>query len=155
MYFEDFDLETVHTTQRLKITEDMILGYALLYDPQPFHLDPEHPQSKALGGLFASGFQALAFSLRLMNDQGLFGHNLIGLGLDKVRWHKPLLAGSTIYAQNRALELRGSRSKPNQGIVTVETRLFDQNDTLLMTSELSFMVQRREITIENKTDFPR
>ncbi len=143
MYFEDFDTETVYTTQRLKITESMILDYALVYDPQPFHLDPEHPQSQAMGGLFASGFQALAFSLRFMNDQGLFAHNLIGLGLDKVRWHKPLLAGSTIYGANRAVALRASKSKPDRGVVTIETQLFDQDDTLLMTSELSFMVQRR------------
>lgn len=143
MYFEDFDPEAVYETQRLKVTETMILDFALLYDPQPFHLDPEHPQSQALGGLFASGFQSLAFALRFMNDQGLFAHNLIGLGLDKVRWHKPLLAGSTIRGENRVVHLRPSKSKPDRGVVTIETQLFDQDDTLLMTSELSFMVQKR------------
>ncbi len=143
MYFEDFDTEAVYTTHRLKITESMILEFALTYDPQAFHLDPEHPQSRALGGLFASGYQALAIGLRLSIDQGLFAHNLIGLGLDKVRWHKPLLAGSTIYGENRAVQLRESQSKPDRGIVTIETRLFDQDDTHLMTSEVTIQVQRR------------
>ena len=43
------------------------------------------------------------------------------LGWDKVRLTAPVFAGDTIYAESEVLEVRESKSRPTQGIVTVRT----------------------------------
>ena len=43
------------------------------------------------------------------------------LGWDRVRLTAPVFAGDTVYAETEVLAKRESRSRPNQGIVTVRT----------------------------------
>ena len=40
----------------ITLTESGIIGFALTYDPQPFHLDAAAAAESIYGGLIASGF---------------------------------------------------------------------------------------------------
>ncbi|MGH6995279.1 MAG: MaoC/PaaZ C-terminal domain-containing protein, partial [Stellaceae bacterium] len=71
-YFDDFKVGDKFTTATKTVTEDMIVGFANLYDPQPFHLDPVAAKHSIYGGLIASGFQTLAIGFRLIWDTGIF-----------------------------------------------------------------------------------
>ena len=48
------------------------------------------------------------------------GTTVANLGMTDTTFPKPVFSGDTIRAETRVLELRESKSRPNQGIVTFE-----------------------------------
>ena len=59
------------------------------------------------------------------------GTTVANLGWDEVRFPKPLFPGDTIHIQTEVLELRESKSRPDNGIVTFAHRAFNQHDVLV------------------------
>jgi acyl dehydratase len=60
-----------------------------------------------------------------------------------VRLTAPVFAGDTLYAESEVLEVRGSKSRPTQGIVTVRTTGKKSDGTAVITFERSILVPRR------------
>jgi itaconyl-CoA hydratase len=71
------------------------------------------------------------------------------LGWDKIRLTEPVFAGDTIYAESEVLEVRGSKSRPTQGVVTVRTTGKKADGTVFMTYERSFLVPKRGHAVED------
>jgi acyl dehydratase len=65
------------------------------------------------------------------------------LGWTDVRLTAPVFAGDTLYAESEVLEVRPSRSRPNQGLVRVRTRGYNQRDETVMTFERTVLVYTR------------
>ena len=65
------------------------------------------------------------------------------LGWDEVKLPHPVFEGDTIRSRSEVLELRGSRSRPNAGIVTVRTTGFNQDGTEVITFKRTAMIYRR------------
>ncbi len=59
------------------------------------------------------------------------GTTVANLGWDEVRFPKPLFHGDTIHIESEVLEMRESKSRPDNGIVTFEHRCFNQHDELV------------------------
>jgi itaconyl-CoA hydratase len=55
----------------------------------------------------------------------------------------PVFAGDTLYAESKVLHKRESKSRPTQGIVTVETRGVNQDGVEVMSFERTMLVYRR------------
>lgn len=68
---------------------------------------------------------------------------IANLGWDDVRLTSPVFAGDTIYAESEVLEVRPSRSRPEQGIVRVRTRGFNQRDQTVITYNRTILVPKR------------
>ena len=62
-----------------------------------------------------------------VNDTTL-GTTVANLGWDEVRFPKPLFHGDTVHIQTEVLELRESRSRPDNGIVIFEHRAYNQDN---------------------------
>lgn len=69
--------------------------------------------------------------------------NGFALGWDEVRMPNPFFAGETLYTESEVIEVRESRSKPTQGIVTVRTRGYKQDGTVVMHFKRTVMVWKR------------
>ena len=65
------------------------------------------------------------------------------LGWDKVKATAPVFAGDTLYAESKILDKRESQSRPGQGIVTIETRGFNQHRTEVMSFERTMLIYKR------------
>jgi len=65
---------------------------------------------------------------------------IANLGWDRVRLLAPVFEGDTLYAESEVLTKRLSKSRPGQGIVTIETTGFNQDDTAVITFERSFLI---------------
>jgi len=50
------------------------------------------------------------------------------LGIEDVRFYKPVFAGDTIYAEAEVVEARESRGRQGFGIVKIKTRAYNQNN---------------------------
>jgi acyl dehydratase len=129
MFFEDFKPGDRFVSPGVTVTESMIVDFALVYDPQPFHLDSRAATASHFGGLVASGVQTLALGFRVFLQLGLFRVCSLGSpGLDELRWLRPVRPGDTIHSEVEVIEARPSRSKPDRGVLVMLFTICNQRD---------------------------
>ena len=144
LYFEDFSLGQTFTTRSATLTEGEVVDFALKYDPQPMHLDKHAASQGVFGGLIASGIQSLALSLRLFIDLGLtMKSNIVGPGIDELRWLAPVRPGDTIHSIVEVVETRISKSKPDRGSIRLSFSTRNQDGDVVMTYTSSMILWRR------------
>jgi acyl dehydratase len=121
-----------------------IKAFAKQYDPQPFHLDDAAAKSTMFGGLAASGWHTAALTMRLLVDGGpLLAGGIIGAGTDEIRWPKPVRPGDRLRIECEVLEVRRSKSRPQQGMVKMRTTTFNQNNEPVQVFVGNLIVQRK------------
>ena len=143
-YFEDFTVGQTFTTRSATLTEGEVVDFALKYDPQPMHVDKHAASEGMFGGLISSGFQTLALSFRLYIDLGLtMKSNIIGPGVDELRWLAPVRPGDTIRSVIEVVETRPSTSKPDRGSVRISFSTRNQDGDVVMTYISTMILRRR------------
>lgn len=143
-YLDDLKVGQSFKTNGATITESDIIGFALKYDPQPFHLDVVEAAKSPYAGLIASGFQSLAYCFRLFIQSGVFLESSIGSpGIDELRWLAPVRPGDTLYTEVEVLEVRPSASKPDRGIARLKYQARNQHGDVLLTFVVNHLLKRR------------
>ena len=126
------------------LTEHEILDYARRYDPQPFHTDPVAARESIFGGLVASGWHTAAITMRLIAQSEVrIAGGSIGLGLEELRWLRPVRPGDTLHVEVEVLEVRPSRSHPDRGIVRFRNTTRNQAGEIVLTMVTALYVPRR------------
>jgi len=143
-YFEDWTEGDVVETRGATVMESQIVDFAMLYDPQPMHIDKTFAEAGPFEGLIASGFHTLSLSFRLVYDLGYFTHsNIIGVGLDEVRWTAPVRPGDTLRCRMEVLSLKESRSKADRGSMTFKVTTRNQRDVEVMNFRSVSVLRKR------------
>jgi acyl dehydratase len=144
MYFGDFEIGQTFVTHGKTLSEAEILQFAMVYDPQPLHMNAELAKDGIHGGLISSGFQTISLSFSLFFRLGILdAANLGSPGFDELRWLKPVRPGDTIRMEAEVIELKPSRSKPDRGVIFMEHRTLNQHDEVVMTVKCMHMLRRR------------
>ncbi|HEX6610085.1 MAG TPA: MaoC family dehydratase, partial [Hyphomicrobiaceae bacterium] len=68
---------------------------------------------------------------------------IANLGWDKVKLLAPVFVGDTLYAESEVLAQRASKSRPDQGLVTVKTRGVKADGTVFMEFDRTVLVPRK------------
>lgn len=127
----------------ITLTESEIIGFALTYDPQPFHLNAVIAAESIYGGLIASGFQVIALSFRLFIQKGLLADSSMGSpGIDELRWFAPVRPGDTLQAEVEVLTVTPSSSKPDRGIARLRYSTFNQRRELVSSFVVIHLLRR-------------
>ena len=71
------------------------------------------------------------------------GTTVANLGWDEVRFPKPLFCGDTLRVETEVLELRNSKSRPENGIVIFAHRAYNQNDELVGECKRTALMLRK------------
>ena len=143
-YLEDFAAGQTFSTGRQRIDTERIKSFAAEFDPQPFHLDDIAARETLFGGLAASGWHTAAFTMRLMVASELKpAGGLIGLGFDELRWPRATRPGDELRVESEVLEVRPSKSRPDQGLVKLKMTTLNQNNEPVQISVVNLIVQRR------------
>lgn len=143
-YFEDWTEGEVVETRGATLTESQIVDFAMLYDPQPMHIDKSVAEAGQFEGLIASGFQTVALSFRLFYDLGyLTQSNIIGVGLDEVRWTAPVRPGDTLRCRVEVVSLKESRSKRDRGTMVFKLTASNQHGTEVMNFHSTCMLRKK------------
>lgn len=143
-YLDDLQVGQTFKTSGLTLTEADIIGFALKYDPQPFHIDVVAAAKSPYGGLIASGFQTLAFCFRLFIQNGIFLESSIGSpGIDELRWLAPVRPGDTLCSEVCVLEVRPSASKPDRGIARLKYQATNQHGDAVVSFVVNHLLKRR------------
>jgi acyl dehydratase len=120
-----------------------IKEFAAEFDPQPFHINESAAEASVFKGLAASGWHTAAVAMRLLVTGSLpFANGLVGLG-GEVAWPRPTRPGDILHVESEIVEITPSRSKPQQGIVTVRATMFNQNRELVYVLTAKLLVLRR------------
>jgi acyl dehydratase len=128
-YLEDYAVGQTFGSGRVRVDMESIIAFAAEFDPQPFHLDEALAADTFFRGLAASGWHTAAMTMRLLVDGELKpAGGIVGAGFDEFRWPRPVRPGDELRLESEILEVRPSKSRPNQGIIKVRTTTFNQND---------------------------
>jgi itaconyl-CoA hydratase len=143
-FFEDFEVGDVyeHPLGRTVTTTDNVWFTLLSQNTAPVHFDHNYAAQTEFGKPLVDS----TFTLALVTGQSVtdISQNVFAnLGWDEVRLPAPVFEGNTIYSQSEVLEKRESRSRPNVGIVTVETTGYNQDGRTVITFKRTIMVYRR------------
>ncbi len=87
----------------------------------------------------------LVYSLVLgMSVPDVSGAAIANLEVESLQHKKPTFHGDTIYAETRVLEVTESRSKADRGVVTVETKGFNQRGEEVCYFKRKVLVWKRD-----------
>jgi acyl dehydratase len=144
LYLEDFSAGQTFRTGRQRIDKERIKSFAAEFDPQPFHLDEVAARDTLFGGLAASGWHTAAFTMKLMVASELKpAGGLIGLGFDELRWPRATRPGDELRVESEVLEVRQSKSRPDQGLVKLRMTTLNQDNEPVQISVGNLIVGRR------------
>lgn len=136
-YWDDLRLGESWTGAPFTVSAEEIVGFASAYDPQPMHTDPEAAANGRFGGLIASGWHVAALAMRAFVGVKPFGETpILGIGIDQLRWLKPVRPGDVLTATREVIELKRSESKPDRGMIRTRATVVDQTGEAVMTLEV-------------------
>src|SRR5579883_1829169 len=142
-YFEDLPVGTRQMTATVEVIEEESVAFARAYDPQPMQIDREAAQRGMFQGLIASGWHTAALVMRLIADARPFGDtDVLGMGVDQIRWPVPVRPGDTIQAEMEVVAARPSGSNPAYGIITFQITTRNQRGEVVMTHSPSCWVPK-------------
>ncbi len=143
-YFEDFAVGDVyqHALGRTVTAADNIWFTLLTQNTARLHFDHHYASQTPYGRPLVNS----TITLALVTGQSVsdVSQNVMAnLGWDEVRLPAPVFEGDTIYSQSQVLEVRPSRSRPQVGVVAVQTTGFNQDRVVVITFKRTLLVYRR------------
>src|SRR5437763_16470120 len=121
-YLEDFAVGQKYGSTKMKVEGERIKSFAAEFDPQPFHLDEDAARASIFRGLAASGWHTAAMTMRLLVESEVKpAGGIIGAGFDEFKWPRPVRPGDELSIEAEVLEVRPSKSRPDQGMVKLRT----------------------------------
>jgi len=154
LYFEDFEVGDVfeHRPGRTVTETDNVWMCLLTMNPQPLHFDAVYASHTEWKRPLVDSTVTLSI-LTGMSVRTVSGKVVANLGWDKVRITAPVFAGDTLYAESTVLSKRESKSRPTQGIVTVETRGVNQDGAQVMVFERTVLIYKRGHSPEQAANY--
>ena len=125
------------------ITEsDNNLFCLLTMNHHPLHLDKKFAESTQFGRRVVVG--TYVFSLVVgMTVSEISGKAIANLDYENILHLAPVFIGDTIYAETEIINVRNSKTKPDRGIVYVETRAFNQNGEKVLTFRRHILIPKK------------
>jgi acyl dehydratase len=144
MYFDELEVGQEFVTPRRTITEtDVILFSGLSGDYNPLHTDAEYAKGSVFGERIVQGLLGLAMANGLFVRLGIeYGTTKAFLDLSWT-FKRPIRIGDTIYARVVVSEKRESKSKTNQGIISLDVSLFNQRNEIVQKGRWVKLVGRK------------
>jgi acyl dehydratase len=152
-HFEDFVVGDVyqHRPGRTISEADNTWFTLLTMNTNPLHFDAAYAAKTEFGRPLVNSALTLAI-VTGMSVSDLSQKAIANLGWNDIRLTAPVFAGDTLYAESEVLSKRESKSRPNQGIVTVKTTGAKDDGTVFMTYERTFLVPKRGHAVDDIAD---
>ena len=150
-YFEDFNEGDVYEHRPGKtVTEyDNHLFTLLTLNTHPMHFDAEFAKASEFGKNLVVSPYTLALLIG-MSVTDTSQKAIANLGMDEVKFTAPVFAGDTIYGESEVLAKRESKSRPGQGIVTINTIGKNQRGEVVCTFKRNLLIPARGNAVEDK-----
>jgi acyl dehydratase len=132
-----------HAIRRTVTETDNLLFSTLTHNPAQLHLDAHYMKGTEYGQVLVNSCFTLGLMVGVSVGDTTLGTAVANLGWDEVRFPKPVFVGDTLHIETEVIDLRGSKSRPDQGIVTFLHRAFNQRDELVASCKRSGLQRKK------------
>ncbi len=145
LWFDELYIGQIfHHPIRRTVTEtDNVLFTTMTHNPAQLHLDEAYMKGTPYGQRIVNSCFTLGLMVGISVGETTLGTAVANLGWDEVRFPKPLFIGDTVHVVTEVIELRMSKSRPDQGIVTFLHKAFNQTDELVASCKRSGLQYRK------------
>ena len=145
LYFDEFSVgQVIHHPIRRTVTEaDNVLITTMTHNPAALHLDAEYMKSTEYGQPLVNSCLTLSLMIGISVNETTHLTAVANLGMDEMRFPKPVFHGDTLRIESEVLELRESKSRPDNGIVTFAHRAYNQDEELVAQCKRSALMLRK------------
>lgn len=142
-YYGEFAVGDVyeHRPGRTVTQTDNIWFTRLTMNNHPLHFDDEYGAESEFDECIVNSTLTLAI-VTGMSVNDISYKTVANLGWDDVRLTNPVFHGDTIYAESEVIDKRESESRPDDGIVTVETRGHKQTGEEVISFERAMLIPK-------------
>jgi itaconyl-CoA hydratase len=143
-YYEDFTVGDIyeHRPGRTITDADNVWFTLLTMNTHPAHFDYEYAKKTE----FEKPLVCSPFTVALMVGMSVSDVSqkaVANLGWSDIKLTHPLFPGDTLYAESEVLDKRESKSRPEQGVVTVRTIGKNQHGDICCTFNRTVLIWKR------------
>lgn len=152
-YFEEFEVGDVyeHRPGRTLSETDNTWFTLLTMNTHPLHFDAEYAKHSEFGKPLVVSTLTLSVVVG-MSVSDTSQKAIANVGWTDIVMPAPVFVGDTLYAESQVLEKRPSKSRPTQGLVSIETRGFNQDGTLVISFKRTMLIPFRGHGVDDKID---
>ena len=143
-FFEDYTVGELiaHWPGRTIRDADDTWFTLLTMNTNPLHFDEHYASQTQHGRCLVNGVLVFAIAVGMsVADMSL--NAIANLEYESVRHVAPTFHGDTLYSESKVLEKNESASKPDRGVVTVETRAINQKGERVLSLRRRVLIPRR------------
>ena len=145
-YFEEFEVgsEIYHSLSKTIFESDNNFFSLLTMNHHPVHTNIDYAAQNQHGKILVVG--TLVFSLAVgITVPDISGKAIANLGYEEIKHLNPVFVNDTIYVRTRVLEKRESKSKPDRGIIYVESIASNQHGVDVLSFRRHVLVKKNNI----------
>ena len=136
--------EIRHSLSKTIFESDNNFFSLLTMNHHPVHTNADYAAKNQHGRILVVG--TLVFSLAVgITVPDISGKAIANLGYEDVRHLHPVFLNDTIYVRTRVLDKRESASKPDRGIIHVESVAYNQDGVNVLSFRRHVLVKKKEI----------
>jgi acyl dehydratase len=143
-FFEDYTVGEVieHWPGRTIRDADDTWFTLLTMNTNPLHFDEHYASQTQHGRCLVNGTLVFAIAVGMsVTDMSL--NAIANLEYESVKHLAPTFHGDTLYSTSTVLEKTESQSKPDRGVLTVETRCLNQRGEIVLTLRRRILMAKR------------
>jgi acyl dehydratase len=142
LYFEQFVEGHVfdHPWTRTITESDNVLFSTMTMNPAKLHLDAAYSATTEFGQPIVNSLFTLGLMIGMSVNDTTYGTTVANLGMDEVRFPKPVFHGDTVRVRTTVLGKRTSKSRPGQGIVEFRHETINQRDEIVASCRRSALM---------------
>ena len=144
LYFEQFEIGQLfrHDVRRTVTEMDNVMFSAMTHNPAAIHLDAEYAKTTEFGKPLMNSAFTLGLMVGISVADTTLGTTVGNLGWDEVRFPRPVFAGDTLRVESTVLEIRESKSRPDNAIDIFRHTAWNQHDQEVATCKRSALILR-------------
>jgi itaconyl-CoA hydratase len=143
-FLEDFEPGDVYRCRFGRtVTETENIQFTLLTNnTNQIHFNREYGKRSGFDACLVNSLLTVAIVTGMSVPD--VSENGFALGWDEIRLPNPVRPDDTLYSETEVVEVRESRSRPGQGILTVKTRGYNQRGETVVEMQRKIMVWKRD-----------
>ncbi len=146
LYFEEFSVgqKFVHEVRRTVTEADNVFFSSLTHNPAALHIDQQYcEENSEFGQRLVNSAFTLGLMVGVTVQDTTLGTTVGNLGWDEVRFPRPVFHGDTLRSESEVVEVRSSKSRPDNGIVIFLHTAFNQRNELVASCKRSALMMRK------------
>ena len=145
LYLEEFEVGMVirHPIRRSVTESDNMMFSMMTMNPQPLHIDYAFAEGSEWGRPLVNSLFTLGVMIGISVHDTTLGTTVGNLGMTDTVFPHPVFHGDTLRVETEVRSVRGSKSKPDRGIVEFEHRAFNQDDVLVARTVRQAMMLKK------------